>query len=473
MVSSRTDSAGKIVNNPDGLFGSKLLLPLIHQLPETPRYWIGFSGGADSTALLLAMHRCRDHLSAPIHAVHFHHGLNPGADSWLEHCRRFCQTRDIPFSSQTLDIRPVGGTSTEEESRNRRYQAIRELLGCEETYLTAHHADDQAETLFLNLMRGSGVEGLAGIPELRKLGNGRVARPLLGWRRAELEAYLLRHKVAWLDDPSNMDESFDRNYLRHNLFPILDSRWPGLAKRLTRSARMARQTSDTLAEFINSHCGDLLNDRHRMPLEPLVQLERPMQALVIRQWLRRQEIGTLPEVRIHEFLSQLAAGGENSRAEVRWGPWQLKLYRQFIWLQDISKLTACGRLVWTVGMDLELGDFPGRLQLQGPPVEIPAGWEVDSRREGGKIRWRAQGKRQAMKELLRRSGFPPWMRASIPVLYWDGEAVAIGDWVIADRMKSWLELNHLEYRWRPYDSLLAELRSACHDLTVDPSQPLG
>jgi tRNA(Ile)-lysidine synthase len=461
------------VKKPEGLFGSGSLLSLIQQLPQTPRYWIGFSGGADSTALLLAMHRCRDRLHAPIHAVHFHHGLNPGADSWLDHCRHFCQKRDIPFSSRTLNISPAGGTSTEEESRNRRYQAVSELLGNEETYLTAHHADDQAETLFLNLMRGSGVEGLAGIPELRNLGNGRVARPLLRWHRAQLEAYLLHHQVEWLNDPSNLDESFDRNYLRHNLFPMLEARWPGLVKRLTRSARMARQTSDALAVFINTHSGDLLGDKHRMPLGPLLQMDRPMQALVVRQWLRRQEIVGLPEVRIHEFLSQLAGSSENSQAEVRWGQWQLKLYRQFIWLQDVSNLTACTRQAWTEGMNLELGECAGNLQLHGNPLNLPSGWEVDSRRDGGKIRLRTQGKRQTLKELFRLSGIPPWMRASIPVLYWDGEAVAIGDWVLAGRMKSWLELNRLEYRWQPSDSLLVELRSACHDFAVDPSQPLG
>ena len=461
------------MKKPDGLFGSGPLCSVIEQLPQTTRYWIGFSGGADSTALLLAMHRCRDRLNAPIHAVHFHHGLNPLADFWLDHCRPFCNALDIPFSSQKLDIRPAGGTSTEEESRNRRYQAVSELLGSEETYLTAHHADDQAETLFLNLMRGSGVEGLAGIPQLRNLASGRVARPLLRWHRADLEAYLLRHDVEWMDDPSNRDESFDRNYLRHRLFPELETRWPGLVKRLTRTALMARQTSDALAGFINSHSSDLLSDKHRMPLQALMQMERPMQALVLRQWLRRQEITTLPEVRIREFLSQLADSGDNSRTEVRWGQWQLKLYRQYIWFQDVSSLAACTRQAWSQGMNLELGECTGRLLLHGDPLDIPAAWEVDSRRDGGKIRLQMRGKRQALKELLRRSGFPPWMRPSIPVLYWDGEAVAIGDWIIAERMKSWLEINRLEYRWQPSDSLLVELRSACHAFAVDPSQPLG
>lgn len=473
MANSRTDPTGKNVNPTDGRFGSRPLLTVIEHLPKTPKYWIGFSGGADSTALLLAMHRCRDRLGAPIHAIHFHHGLNPAADSWLDHCRQFCERRAIPFSSSKLQIRPSGGTSIEEESRNRRYQAVSELLSNEETYLTAHHADDQAETLFLNLMRGSGVEGLAAIPELRKLGSGRVARPLLRWHRAELETYLRLHKVEWMEDPSNRDERFDRNFLRNKLFPELETRWPGLVKRLTRSARMARQTSDALAEFIDTHSSHLLSDNHRMPLEPLLQLDKAMQALVLRQWLRRQEIGTLPEVRIREFLSQLAISGKDSQAEVRWGQWQLKLYREAIWLQDVSGLTTCNRLNWTEGMSLELGGYTGRLKLHGRPENLPSGWEVDARRPAAKIRLQAGSPRQTLKEQLRLSGFPPWMRNCIPVLYWDGEAVAIGDWVITERMKSWLEMNKLTYRWHPGDSLLEELRSRCHELAVDPPKPLG
>jgi len=461
------------VKKPDGSFGSGPLQTVIDRLPRTRKFWVGFSGGADSTALLLALQRSRNHLTTPIHAIHFHHGLNPGADSWLDHCRDFCRTRDIPFSSRNLKIQPSGGISTEEESRNCRYQAVADLLGCDETYLTAHHADDQAETLFLNLMRGSGIEGLAGIPALRKLGNGRVARPLLQWRRAELEAYLLRHGVTWMEDPSNLDESFDRNFLRNNLFPTLETRWPGVVKRLTRSARIARLTSEALAEFVNSYSSDLLANNHKMPLAPLLQLEQPMQALVFRQWLRRQEIPALPEVRIHEFLDQLAASRASSRAEVRWSQWQLKLYHPFIWLQDLSILTNCARQLWTGGMKLELGASLGYLQLHGSPLCIPQGWQVDSRRSGGKIRLRAGGSRQTLKELFRQSGIPPWMRLSIPVLYWGEEAVAIGDWIIADRLKSWLDSNGLEYRWCPEDSLLGELRSACHTSTVDPPKLLG
>ena len=119
-------------------------------------------------------------------------------------------------------------------------------------------------------------------------------------------------------------ESFDRNFLRNNLFPVLESRWPGVVKRLTRSARIARLTSEALAAFISAYSSDLLADENKMPLAPLLQLELPMQALVLRQWLRRREIPALPEVRIHEFLDQLAGATRSSQAEVRWSHWQLE-----------------------------------------------------------------------------------------------------------------------------------------------------
>jgi tRNA(Ile)-lysidine synthase len=449
------------------------LLQLMARLPRTRQYRVGFSGGADSTALLHALYECRAELQAPIHAIHFHHGLNAGADDWQQHCREFCLERGIEFTSCNLEIKQVSGTSTEEESRNRRYQAIGEILQSGDIYLTAHHADDQAETLFLNLMRGSGMEGLAGIPDLRRLGKGWVARPLLNTGRDELEAYLNRHGIAWLEDPSNKDESFDRNFLRNSLFPQLEKRWPGVGRRLTRSARTARMTATALADFLDTHSGALLSDRYRMPLPPLLQLEPPMRALVLRQWLRRQEIPAISEARLNEFLRQLASSTSSSQPEVKWDGWQLKLFGQLIWLQgnDIPVLQTS--VSWTAGLTLELGGSVGCLQLRGNEVSIPGGWQAGSRQPGARIRLHEQGARRKLKDLFRESAIPPWMRASIPVLYWDGEAVAVGDWLIACRLRNWLETNELEYLWKAGTPLLRELQSACHALAVDPSQPLS
>ncbi len=456
------------MTNTASRFGDKKLLVILQKLPTTTRYWVGFSGGADSTALLLALHQCRKHLATSVQAIHFHHGLNCEADSWMDHCREFCRTRSIPFSSHILNLQRSARASTEEDARNARYQAVVELLGRDEVYLTAHHADDQAETLFLNLMRGSGVEGLAGIPELRKLGAGWVARPLLNWRRSELEGYLRENSVLWLEDPSNLDQSFDRNYLRNYLFPLLEPRWPGLVNRLTRTARNARSTSEALADFIKINFAELIGDEHKMPLTALLRLELPLQALVLRQWLRLREIQALPESRMLEFLKQLSDARQGSRAEVRWKQWQLKLYQQFIWLQHQSIPENCISRNWLSGMKLELGAWHGHLQLHGERIDIPPGWRIGSRKAGARIRLRAKGPRHKLKELYRQSGMPPWMRAAIPVLYWDDEAVAVGDWFIAGKLKNWLRAHHLNYRWHPTDPLLSKLRSACHDFTVDP-----
>ena len=458
--------------NSDERFNSVRLLQSMARLPQTRMYWVGFSGGADSSALLHALHKSRDELQAPIHAVHFHHGLNPGADDWQHHCQKFCQERDIGFTSDKLEIKRTNRASIEEESRNRRYLAIGEMLRNGDIYLTAHHADDQAETVFLNLMRGSGVEGLAGIPQLRKLGKGWVARPLLYTRRSELENYLIRHGIDWLEDPSNKDPSFDRNFLRNFLFPQLETRWPGVVRRLTRSARTARISATALAELIEIHCEQLLHNRHRMPLRPFLQLEPPMRALVLRQWLRRQEIPALPEVRLNEFIKQIA-GSTSSLAEVRWANWQLKLYGNLIWLQGQIIPALEFSTDWTVGSNMELDESLGFLQLVGPKITIPGGWQVASRRKGERIRLHDQGVRRKLKDLLRESAIPPWLRSSIPVLYWDGEAVAIGDWIIAHRLQHWLDTHDVEYHWEPGSPLLSELRSACHNLTVDHCQSLG
>jgi len=461
------------LSNPDASFDKGQLLQAMALLPRSRMYWVGFSGGADSTALLHALHELRDELIAPVHAIHFHHGLNPGADAWQEHCRKFCRQRHLNFTSLKLEIKRVSGSSIEEESRNLRYLAIGELLQTDDIYLTAHHADDQAETLFLNLMRGSGIEGLAGIPHLRKLGKGWVARPLLNASRSQLECYLGKQDIEWLEDPSNKDDSFDRNFLRNTLFPQLENRWPGVVPRLTRTSRTARISASALADFIDDQHSSLLRNPHRMALSPLLKLEQAMQSLLLRQWLRQQEIPALSEVRLNEFIKQIAGSTDSSQAEVRWSGWQIKRYGKFILLQGETIPALEAGKDWISGQKLLLPGSLGCVRLPGSEVSIPAGWRIASRRKGQRIRLHNKGVRRKLKDLLRESAVPPWLRSSIPVLYWDEEAVAIGDWIIADRLQNWLDTHDVEYRWDPDSPLLSDLRAACHDLTVDHCQSLG
>ncbi|MBT8049501.1 MAG: tRNA lysidine(34) synthetase TilS [Xanthomonadales bacterium] len=443
----------------DSTFNSRHLLDRLARLPSPRKYWIGFSGGADSTALLQAMCECRKDLAVPIHAAHFHHGLQADADSWLDHCRSFCTAREIPFHSERLEIDTSARGSPEEEARNSRYRAVAGILGEREMYLTAHHSGDQAETLFLNLMRGSGVEGLAGIPVLRNLEAGWVARPLLDCTRPELERFLESRDIPWLTDPSNADTSFDRNYLRRDLFPQLETRWPGLTNRLARTARNARITAGAMAMFIESQSGDLIRDRLKMPLQKLLELDPEMQTLILRQWLRRHEVPVLPEARLREFLDQLSGTRVESQAEVQWEDWMIKRYKHELWLHRRSPFIACPKMKWKSGMKLELGPDTGWLRLSGKNTNIPDAWKVRARKPGDRIRTVPDGPSRKLKQLFQSALIPPWLRPGIPVLEWDGEPVALGDWVIGHRLQSWLFENNLTYQWRPSDPVLNRVRT--------------
>jgi tRNA(Ile)-lysidine synthase len=442
-------------------FTTRLLLDRLARLPDTEKYWVGFSGGADSTALLQALYECREQLEAPIQAVHFHHGLQDDADAWQSHCETYCRDRDIPFYSEQLEINRAAKSSLEEESRNGRYRAVGRLLGEKETYLTAHHAEDQAETLFLNLMRGSGIEGLAGIPGLRTLEKGWVARPLLDFHRADLEQFLLSRQLDWLTDPSNADTAFDRNYLRQDLFPLLEKRWPGVVNRLSRTARNARITATAMAAFIEGQSGDLIKDRLRMSLQKLLELEPEMQTLIMRQWLRKHEIPMLPEVRLLEFLDQLAGSKLINQAEVQWGDWMIKRYQRDLWLHRRAPFPPCPDLQWQQDKQLELGPDCGVIHLIGKTTPVPASWRIRSREAGDRIRLLPNGPSHKIKQLFQAAFIPPWLRPGIPVLEWDGEPVALGDWVVSYRLKNWLFENDLEYCWQPSDPVLSRIRSDC------------
>ncbi len=449
------------MNNSKSSFSSKHLLASLARLPVPEKYWIGFSGGADSTALLHAMHECRDALPAPIHALHFHHGLQKAASAWQKHCAAFCDERCIPYLAERLEISQANGTSLEEESRNSRYRAVAQILGKDEMYLTAHHSEDQAETLFLNLMRGSGIEGLAGIPVIRTLEHGWVARPLLDMYRRDLVAYLESHGIQWLTDPSNEDTAFDRNYLRQELFPVLERRWPGLVRRLSRTARNARMTASAMAVFIENQSGELIRDGLKMPLHKLLELDSEMQTLILRQWLRRHEVPVLPESRLREFLNQLSIAQVTSQAEVQWEDWMIKHYQHDLWLHRRKPFMACPETEWRSGMELDLGPDSGSLALVGKATPIPAGWVVGERKAGDRMRMMPHGSSRKLKHFFQSASIPPWLRPGIPVLHWDGEPVALGDWVFGHRLQVWLMENNLEYVWQPSDPVLVRVRADC------------
>jgi len=217
-------------------FGQEALLRKLAELADLAgrpdRYVIALSGGLDSTVLTHALATAHDERSTPVLAVYVDHGLQKESAVWSRHCAAFAATLGIEFLSVQADVDEHSGTGPEAAAREGRYAVLQTLIRTGDWLLSAHHKDDQAETLLLNLMRGSGPAGLAGIAEVRPFSVAWLVRPLLSVSQRELRDYATEHELDWIDDPSNQDRHFDRNYLRHEVMPRLEARWPDVASRL-------------------------------------------------------------------------------------------------------------------------------------------------------------------------------------------------------------------------------------------------
>ncbi|MFY9975316.1 MAG: tRNA lysidine(34) synthetase TilS, partial [Chromatiaceae bacterium] len=207
-------------------FRPEHLIAALAPFSGAPRVWVAFSGGLDSTCLLRAAAAALGRLPGKLHAVHLDHGLHPESAHWAQHSLGVCKALGVPLKIDRLSISRAPGESLEAVAREARYAALAALLGPGELVLTAQHQDDQAETLLLALLRGSGIEGLASMGPVSKLGSGWLLRPLLDVPRAALEAYAREEGLTWIEDPSNVSLAFDRNFLRRRALPLLRTRWP-------------------------------------------------------------------------------------------------------------------------------------------------------------------------------------------------------------------------------------------------------
>jgi tRNA(Ile)-lysidine synthase len=269
---------------------------LISVLPvssATKMIWVGYSGGVDSHVLLHLMSNIRNELSVPISVIHVNHGLSKQSDLWGTHCQKICQELEIEFHQITLNAAAPKGESQEAWSRKLRYQAISELIGEDDILLTAHHKDDMAETLLLQLFRGAGPSGLAAMPLTSRIGKGSHCRPLLAYNRTDLLEWANSHELLWIEDDSNADHKFDRNYLRHNVLPVIKKRWPGITQTLTRSAKIQADTSKLLGDLASIDLVHCLNKENgTLSVFALAQLSDVRGENVFRYWIKLQDYPT-------------------------------------------------------------------------------------------------------------------------------------------------------------------------------------
>lgn len=408
---------------------------------------IAFSGGLDSSVLLHLLSRAaRTESIPPLDAIHVHHGLQSVADDWIRHCRAVCADWNIPLRVIRVDVARDG--SLEQAAREARYAAFRQEVGANEMLLTAHHADDQAETLLFRLLRGSGVKGLSAMPKSRSLGEGLLLRPLLDVPRERLEQYASKHRLAWVEDPSNQDLNLSRNFLRHRVMPLLQQYSPHAVAHMSRACGHLREADGLLGELAEQDL-QACRQPHSWPwltlpnlsMTPLMRLSDARQRNALRHWL--QSLTSMPDSRHWQQWQTVrdAAPG----AEPQWrlpGGRLLRSQNRLWWLPDTWLAPQALRL------DLYAPDRPqslpnnGWVRLSG---DIPAGnWSVGYRSGGESLYLPGRGHRD-LKRLLNERNIPVFLRSRLPLLFHDGRLAAVAniDGLDGSRTGQW------RFHWTP------------------------
>ncbi len=410
----------------------------LEELNSAPQVLVGLSGGLDSSVLLCLVCEVID--AEKISAVHIDHGLSPNADHWQQQSAEFCQSLGVRLHSESVSV-IESGDGLESAARDARYQVFEKLIVKQGILLLGHHADDQVETVLFRLLRGSGPKGLAGIPLTRPLGRGKLLRPLLAWTKAALEAWALEKQLSWVEDESNQQDQFDRNYLRNRVVPVLAERWPDYAQGISRTARHSSE-ADQLAESVAR--ADLASLKIKsvragwsLSLPEFNQLEPLRQKNLLRYWPSFYGLSGLSQSFVEETLGSLVSARKDSEPKVVRGNIQLCRYRDRLYLLQRSERPktyddAC--LFWTAGEALML---PDGSRLSAEKV-LGAGLRVDDvskltlrfRQGGERCQPVGRDRSNSLKKLLQEYALEPWWRERIPLVYIEEQLVAVGDlWV--------------------------------------------
>ena len=398
------------------------------QTHHATKYYLAYSGGLDSHVLLHAGAALQAQYpqTFQFQAIHIHHGLQANADAWVVHAEQTCAALNLPLKVLHLNLKPAPGESIEALARQARYQALSECLAANEMLLTAHHQDDQAETFLLNALRGSGSAGLAAMPQLRALGAGQLGRPLLAFSRAQLAAYAQQHLLQYVDDPSNAQIQFDRNYLRHEILPCLQERWPAVSQTLSRAANWQAEQQQVLERLLAAQLPQFLGSQaHTLSATALNTQDEFMQKALVRYWLQSQGFTMPAAKKLQHILTDVLASAADATPCVAWGTCEVRRYRDDVYaLKPLSQHDAKQIIAWTdVEQDLYLPSLEQSLSKDLLSNElkqeaIAANLALTVRfRQGGERVQRAHSHSLELKTLFQTAGVPPWERESVPLIY--------------------------------------------------------
>jgi tRNA(Ile)-lysidine synthase len=406
----------------------------LHTPPAATGLVVALSGGADSAALLAAAAGLeRSFRGLSLRAVHVDHGLQAASGAFREACSAACAAVQVPLRIIAVSIDAQGGESIEAAARAVRYAAFAADLAPGECLLTAHHRDDQAETLLLQALRGAGLKGLSAMPVCRALGGGWHVRPLLEVSRRELRAYGAAAGAAALADPMNDDLRFDRSYLRALVWPQIEARWPAVGTALSRAAAHAAEAQSLLDEASAAAVGRL-RDGEALSLPGLRVLANHERMGALRFWLRQAQVEPPSTARLTEAMRQMLESRTDHLPAIAFGQVALRRYRQRIFLTPAAAPRLEDALAWDracaprINLGTGLGEIGWVSQIGGIDASrLPQSLIIRRRRGGETLKPRAGAKTQSVQHLCQSYGVLPWMRDAMPLVFAKDALIAVAN----------------------------------------------
>lgn len=389
-------------------------------LSSSNQIFIAYSGGIDSHVLLDLLQKfCRERPQVKLTAIHVNHNLSPKAKAWVEHCRQVCKKLQVSFLSSKIAKVKASGHSPEEILRKLRYMVLAKALPKDACLVTAHHADDQSETLLLQMFRGAGPKGLAAMPEKVKFASGWLVRPLLNYSREEIEHYAHHAKLHWIEDESNTNTKFDRNLIRHQFLPLLKKKWPAIVTTLNRASRHCATASELLEVLAEKDwqkiaCKSNENVLEVMALKKLSQLR---QQNVLRFWFQKLGLPMPSEVKLAEVMRSVVNSRYDAVPVVRWTGGEIRRFRHGLYA--MQPVTTGSKSKLSDNTQVLIAPIVAKLKLDPKKVK------VRFRQGGEKVKLPGRQGTHTLKKLLQEKNVPPWLRDKVPLVYYKKKIVAV------------------------------------------------
>lgn len=425
---------------------------------------VAYSGGVDSHVLLHCLHvlRAQGLITNPLSAIHIHHGLSPNADSWWQHCQQVCQALAIPLQAAKVKVSKQNRQSLEAVARTVRYAKITELAPVHALVLLAQHQDDQLETILLQLKRGAGPKGLAGMAEFSEhVGDAYTGktvsffRPLLNTSRADIIDYALHNQLQWIEDESNQNIDFERNFLRHKVLPTLIQKWPELAKTASRSAQLCGEQQLLLEEVSLQKLAAMRAEPDSLHIAPLLNLSSTWLHQLVRTWITELGIPAPSQAVLHKLKPELLMAKIDASPIIQWANWQFRRFDGRLFVIPAVEPVPAHMMLWQGQGQIKLPKPLGILQCQSSVKQSEDGDALLFTPEIGELKIHFGGYAQrfkpaniahskSLKQWYKEWKIPSWQRDKIALLVQDGKPLALlidGRWLLSQQHQDSLMTN--------------------------------